>query len=461
MKKYFVLLLFILSGCATLPFKAKYSVKKVIPVKKVIQDKSSLQNFAYYFVFTSLFVAFTVWISRKSKWPYFKYFVAYNAAVLLFSAAYHTAVYWKKDCYKHAFDHESFYFRQKFRQKFCGKRCNGLNRMSFQELLNKEENAIKSYKYNNLHYYIFYRFIRDVLFSQKNFFAAFFFASLLNACLWIIGLFLFVEILLALKCKPGYMLSICVLLSSPDFLARNEIPLANVASSFALILFLWFLVKRKNAILIFLCGYGFYFAHKIYYLLPFVLLVAFLVWHLRQKRSLLLGSILAVLLGGGLVLTSDNLPIKNTLVFNSKRRMSISRGDSQIPQINYKVLKLCNSWFAPLVCNFNKLLVKPKEASKLGFLAAVFFNIVCITCVVLLIYHLIQGKWKHFPEEDKKVIFISLAIIAYLTVAFMSVSNYLNLLRHKQCVMSVWYILLAYFYRENTNNNKELESQNA
>lgn len=451
MKKYFVVLLFILSGCATLPFKAKHSVKEVI------QDKSSLQNFAYYFVFTALFVAFAVWISRKSKWPYFKYFVAYNCAVLLFSAAYHTVVYGKKDCYKHEIDQEGFYFKQ----KFCRNYYDCFDHMSFQELLNKEKNAIKSYRYNNLHYYIFYRFIRDVLFSQKNFFAAFFFASLLNACLWIVGLFLFVEILLALKCKPGYMLSVCVLLTSPNFLALNGIPLANVASSFALILFLWFLVKRKNAILIFLCGYGFYFAHKIYYLLPFVLFVAFLVWHTRKKRILLLSSILTVLLGSGLVLNSSNLSIKNVLLLNSTCRMSISLGNSQIPQTNYKVLKLCNSWFAPLVCNFNKLLVKPKEASKLGFLAAVFFNIVCITCVVLSIYHLIQGNWKHFSEEDKKVIFISLAIIAYLTVAFISVSNYLNLLRHKQCVMSVWYVLLGYFYRENSTNKKDLKTSNA
>ena len=195
--------------------------------------------------------------------------------------------------------------------------------------------------------------------------------------------------------------------------------------------------------------------------MPFVLFVAFLVWHTRKKRILLLSSILTVLLGSGLVLNSSNLSIKNVLVFNSKYRMDMSYGNSRIPQTNYKVLKLCNSWFAPLVCNFNKLLMNPKEASQLGFLAAVFFNIVCITCVVLSIYHLIQGKWKHFSEEDKKVIFISLAIIAYLTVAFMSVTNYLNLLRHKQCVMSVWYVLLGYFYRENSTNKKDLKTSNA
>ena len=458
MKKYFVGLLFVLTSSFVPCLKAD--------AQQVIQDKSSLQNCAYYFVFSALFVAFAVWISKKSKWPYFKYFVAYNCAVLLFSTAYHTAVYGKKGCFKAAGDQEYFYFRMPLKPDCYHSNTTNyyynLDKKSINQHLQIEFNCIKGYQYNNLHYYIFYRFIRDVIFPIKNFYAAFFFSGLLTACIHLIGLFVFVEILVFLKCKSWYKICSCLFLTiEPYFIWRSGIPNVNPFVFSILVFFLWLLIKRKNAILIFLCGYGFYFAHKIYYLLPFVLFVAFFVWHTRKKRILLLSSILTVLLGSGLVLNSSNLSIKNVLVFNLKYRMSMSHGNSQIPQTKYKVLKLCNSWFAPLICNFNKLLVKPKEASKLGFLAAVFFNIVCITCVVLSIYHLIQGKWKHFSEEDKKVIFILLAIIACLTVAFMSVLNYLNLLRHKQCVMSVWYILLAYFYRENTTNNKELESQNA
>ena len=117
MKKYFVGLLFVLTSSFVPCLKADaqeaktVQTEQVVQVEQVIQDKSSLQNCAYYFVFSALFVAFAVWISKKSKWPYFKYFVAYNCAVLLFSTAYHTAVYGKKGCFKAAGDQEYFYFR--------------------------------------------------------------------------------------------------------------------------------------------------------------------------------------------------------------------------------------------------------------------------------------------------------------------------------------------------------------
>lgn len=463
MKKYFIILLFILTSNFVPGLKADtqaaqtVQAEQTIQVEHVIQDKLSLQNFTYYFIFTILFIAFAVWISRKSKWPYFKYFIAYNCVVLLFSAVYHTATYGKNNYFKAAFDQEGFYFRPRGSH---GIQCDFVERKSFQELLNLEWNNIKTYQYSNCHYYIFYRIIRDIIFPIKNFYAAFFFACLLNACFHLIGLFLFVEILMFLKCKHGYMLSICVLQHAPNFVVKNGLPLANSMSAFIMVLFLWLLIKRKNTILIFLCVYGFYFAQKIYYLLPFVLLSVFSLWHARKNKIALLGIALIGLLGSIFVFHSNKLSIAQSLQVN-KGRINRSRGNSQILQTKYAVLKLCNSWFAPLVTNFTKFLVKPTKASKLGFLVAVFFNLVCIACLVLLIYHLVQGKWKFFPEEDKKVIFISLAIIAYLTVAFISVSNYLNLLRHKQCVMSVWYVLLGYFYRKTPQKSQKLESQNA
>jgi len=73
MKKYFVILLFILTSSFVPCLKASTQTEQVakteqaIPAEEAIKDKSSLQNFSYYFVFTLLFIAFAVWISRKSK----------------------------------------------------------------------------------------------------------------------------------------------------------------------------------------------------------------------------------------------------------------------------------------------------------------------------------------------------------------------------------------------------------
>ena len=246
MKKYFVILLFIFTSSFVPCLKADaqeaktVQAEQVVQVEQVIQDKSSLQNLAYYFVFTALFVAFAVWISRKSKWPYFKYFVAYNCAILLLSLICHLVVYNKKSLHIEI-DHVGFYFKK----RHLGNCYDRYDDLSYKELLAKSWNSIKIYSYDNIHYYTFSRFIRDVIFPEKNFFAAFFFAGLLNASLWIIGLFLFTETLLFMKCKSWYIV-ITLLLFSPDFIARNALPSANCFKSFILIFFLWNLVGKKN-----------------------------------------------------------------------------------------------------------------------------------------------------------------------------------------------------------------------
>ncbi len=414
-----------------------------VQTEQVIQDKTSLQNIAYYSVFTLFFITFAIWISKKSKWPYFKYFVAYNSVVLLASTIYHTAVYGKRNFFHMAFDQEGFYFPQK-----CKDYCQN---KSFKELLTQEWNCIKNYEYINLHYYIFYRFIRDVLFPEKNFFAAFYFAGTLNACLWLVGLFLLVEIFLILKCKMTYIILALILLCAQfDFLLRNGITLANSMESIMMIFFLWCIVKRINVFGLFLCCFGFYFSHKIYYLLPFVLFISFLIFYKRENWLSILSIMLIGLLCGIFLWDNPNLAIMRNIEYAKKCRMMRSLGNSKIPQTEYRFLRLCNSWFAPLICNFNKVLAKAPKGSMLGLLVAVFWNVICIVCVFSLIYHLIQGQWRFFSEEDKRVIYISLTIIAYLTIAFASVSNYLNLLRHRECVMSVWYVLLGCFYKDNS-----------
>lgn len=176
--------------------------------------------------------------------------------------------------------------------------------------------------------------------------------------------------------------------------------------------------------------------------------------NLRKNTIVLLFGLLC----GIFLWNNPNLAIRKVIEHNGKYRMMFSHGNSKIPQTEYRFLKLCNSWFAPLICNFNKVLAKAPKGSKLGFLVAVFWNVICIVCVFSLIYHLIQGQWRFFSEEDKRAIFISLIIIAYLTISFASVSNYLNLLRHKECVMPVWYILLGYFYKDNSEKIKGVKN---
>ena len=393
-----------------------------------------------YFIFTFAFILFARFVAKKMNSRLFKIFVAIHTFLLLLSAVWHTWHYGqdKNYLYKAALDQEVYYYPQMAQYKYI----QVLQDSSLCKLCSYELKLIALYHYNSLHYFIFYKILRTI-FTGDFFFVGFFFASVLNAGLHIISLFLFVKTLDILQVTYRYKTFALLIFSQPFVIFRNAIPLSNSYTVFSLILFVYCLISKKHYIILYVLIFNLYLAHKIFYICVPVLFIVKLFIDFYKNNKFVLFAILC-LVSSIMFFSYVNFSGIITHYCKYSEDSLIKSGSSFIPACRV-IERIPNAWYCPLITNSSILFYKTEAGNKLGWLYAITINCVYLLLAIMVILRV--KMLKTLTKSDKKNIFVLFVFIVMLSFAFCGIRNYLNLSRHNTNVISLWLVILAFFYK--------------